>query len=488
MPLFTLLVPHDPQCPGNVRRVRQMPRRDDPSDVLDRLWGRGPQIFNHTGIAMGWRRTVPGRAAANDEASFWRHVKRSFQLDPDIIHLSCGSIGACPQVVTHALDRFTRQIETDPFRNHWGDGLCQQVNDVRISAAKLLNVSNDEIAITRNTTEGMNLIARGLDLNPGDEILTTNHEHAGGIACWYYLAKRDGVKVNFVELPQRYDEAQLLELIEQKMTPRTRVFSFCHVDSITGNVLPIATISKIAKQKGIFFVCDAENGKAYAITKDFELACYDPESDQVTTKPIMINGKKWERANDHSIPTWVLTPDKKRAYLLLLNDASLLEIDLVGDQPTINHGTMVEGNNPDSRCGLDLGADGNVYAVIRVDNETGFGTGFLHHLVRFLPTTEKMEDLGVLKVQNPDFFDWDKKGEDLWKEKIQRVIHLSGGQPDPRWQPDQHLLQTIDLGFAFGDACVSIDRYPIRLFAPSEIAQVLAYEAIQVEMADWQDN
>ena len=159
----------------------------------------------------------------------------------------------------------------------------------------------------------------------------------------------------------------------------------------------------------------AADGRAYAVTKDFQLASYDPVSGSVQVRPIEVNGAAWTRANAMAIPTWVLTPDRKHAYLLLLNDSTLLEIDLVGDaSPTkaISHGQMLVGNNPDSRCGLDLGADGNVYAVIRIDNQTGFGTGYLHHLVRFVPSNNAMEDLGVLTVQNPEFFDWSAVGAD----------------------------------------------------------------------------
>jgi hypothetical protein len=67
---------------------------------------------------------------------------------------------------------------------------------------------------------------------------------------------------------------------------------------------------------------------------------------------------------------------------------------------------MIEGKNPDSRCALSIAPDGRVYAVVRIDNETGFGTGYLHHLLRFDPKTRRTEDLGILAVRNPDFFNF----------------------------------------------------------------------------------
>ena len=150
------------------------------------------------------------------------------------------------------------------------------------------------------------------------------------------------------------------------------------------------------------------DGRANSITKDFQLAQYDPATQKVSVRPIDVGGQRWTRANDMSIPTWVLTPDGKRAYLILLNDPTLLEIDLspAGEVvKAMSHGKLIEGKNPDSRCALAVSpADGNVYACVRIDNETGFGTGYLHHVLRFDPKTGAKEDLGVLAVKNPDYY------------------------------------------------------------------------------------
>ncbi len=191
----------------------------------------------------------------------------------------------------------------------------------------------------------------------------------------------------------------------------------------------------------------AADGRAYAITKDFQLASYDPASDQVNVRPIELQGATWTRATTSSIPTWVLTPDGKNAYLILMNDPTLLEIELTGTGSTAlakSHGKMIVGKDPDCRCGLDLGADGNVYAVVRINNETGFGTGYLHHLTRFVAATGAIEDLGVLTVANPEFFAWDKPGPD---GKPQQWVHGFHKLPDGTLTPlhaHMSLLATAD--------------------------------------------
>jgi hypothetical protein len=85
-------------------------------------------------------------------------------------------------------------------------------------------------------------------------------------------------------------------------------------------------------------------------------------------------------------------------------------VDLGGDAgrpvAAASLGRRVEGKNPDSRGSISIGPDGRVYSAVRVDNTTGFGAGYLHHLVRFDPRAGRMDDLGVIAVRNPSFFDF----------------------------------------------------------------------------------
>ena len=151
-------------------------------------------------------------------------------------------------------------------------------------------------------------------------------------------------------------------------------------------------------------------GFASAITKDFQLAQFDPATEKVTTRPLLVDGKQWARANGNAIPTWQLDPDGRHAWLILMNDPTLHRIDL-HDSVAESRGKMIEGKNPDSRCALTIHPDGKIYALVRTDNETGFGTGYLHHLVRYDPAAKKHEDLGVLKITNPDFFDFSPRAD-----------------------------------------------------------------------------
>ncbi|MBM4041389.1 MAG: hypothetical protein FJ290_23045 [Planctomycetes bacterium] len=164
-------------------------------------------------------------------------------------------------------------------------------------------------------------------------------------------------------------------------------------------------------------------GWANAITKDFRLAQYDPATNKVTIRDIMAEGKKLAGEDLKLGPVcWDLAANGRTAYLIRMQEPLLFAIDLASEGPTVsatNLGRMIEGKGFDSRGSLRVAPDGRVYAAIRVDNDTGFGTGYLHHIVRYTPDQETrgrdapptmkpggMEDLGVLAVKNPDFFDF----------------------------------------------------------------------------------
>lgn len=154
-------------------------------------------------------------------------------------------------------------------------------------------------------------------------------------------------------------------------------------------------------------------GRANAITWDFKLVRYDPAANKLTSQPITLDGEKITRtrADTRMIALWNLASDGRTAYVTLLDQAKLYRMDLGGDDKgpvaMATLGALVEGPNPDSRCCLTIAPDGRVYAVVSVLNDTGYGKGRrLHHLARYTPTTNLCEDLGVLAVRNPDFFNF----------------------------------------------------------------------------------
>jgi selenocysteine lyase/cysteine desulfurase len=165
-------------------------------------------------------------------------------------------VGSSPRLVVDAVANYMYEMEGDPLHNEWG-GIGAWMEEVRARAAEFLGAEKEEIILTRNTTEGMNAVATGLRLKAGDEVLTTNHEHGGGMVCWQYLARHVGVKVRYIQMPNPVEnKEQILGQVERHITPRTRVCSFSHVDTITGLQMPMADIARITRPKGILLICD----------------------------------------------------------------------------------------------------------------------------------------------------------------------------------------------------------------------------------------
>ena len=186
----------------------------------------------------------------------WRRVREEFQLYPGLIHLNCGSIGATPRIVIDAVSNYLREIESNPLIKTFSWGI-ERMEKVRTTAAEFIGADLNEVAFTRNTTEGMNAVADGLSLEAGDQVLTTNHEHGGGMVCWQHLRKSRGIEIVYIEMPTPLqNKQQFVELVREHITPRTKVCSFCHIDTITGTQLPLPEIASITRPLGIVLVCD----------------------------------------------------------------------------------------------------------------------------------------------------------------------------------------------------------------------------------------
>ncbi|QJW95227.1 NHL repeat-containing protein [Frigoriglobus tundricola] len=151
-------------------------------------------------------------------------------------------------------------------------------------------------------------------------------------------------------------------------------------------------------------------GRAVVVTRDFKLARFDPATNKLEVGELASSGKAVGAADDKLGPAcWAATADAKTAYLVRMSDPTLFRIDLTADGPKVPVavlGKLIGGKNHDTRGSLIVGTSGRVHALYRVDNDTKFGTGYLHHLVTYDPKTEKAIDHGVLAVKNPDWFDF----------------------------------------------------------------------------------
>ena len=217
-----------------------------------------------TSLLAGAASAVPFEPPADSDAAVFAAARREFLFPASIAYCQTGTLGASPREVVSALVEGIQNLERD--LPEWGylqsDGEpltgYQQLTDFRAEAGAFLNAPATEIAFTQNATMGMSFLANGLDLTAGDEVVSTDQEHPGGIGGWKLLAKRRGVVVKELPLlPALKDGPEgVLKLFDSAITRRTRVVMFSQITSSLGIRLPARELCALAKQRGALAIVD----------------------------------------------------------------------------------------------------------------------------------------------------------------------------------------------------------------------------------------
>src|SRR5262245_41199276 len=174
---------------------------------------------------------VADRSAADVAAdeSYWRDIQQAFTLDRTIINLNNGYTCPSPRVVHEALKRYLDISNQAPIHFMW-NMLEPNVESVRRKLAAEAGCDGEELAITRNASEGLQIAQLGIDLQPGDEVLTTNQDYGRMLDTWEQRVRRDRIKLTKLSFPvPTTNVGELKDRFERAITPRTKVIHFCHV-------------------------------------------------------------------------------------------------------------------------------------------------------------------------------------------------------------------------------------------------------------------
>ena len=198
---------------------------------------------------------APGPPDAGNDA-YWSLVKRQFPLNDDLLYLNAANVCPASRPVLDRYAEFLRDFQSNPsFQNRAKyDPLRERL---RGKIGALLRVSADEVAITRNTSESNSIIVQGLDLKPGDEVLSNDQNHASNDDSWKVRARREGFVVKTLPVPVPVPSRdELVSQIEKAITPRTKVIAITHVSSFAGMMFPAREISELARRRGIWLHLD----------------------------------------------------------------------------------------------------------------------------------------------------------------------------------------------------------------------------------------
>lgn len=191
--------------------------------------------------------------------------KNDFLLSPEVIYLNHGSFGACPRPVMEQLHAWQRRMESQPTA-HLGRDILALMQEARAALGAYLNVPGRDVVYFSNPTTAVNAVMRSmltappdspLHLEPGDEILTSDHEYGAMVRTWRFFAKHSGARLVAQEIPLPLTTRKAFaEAFWEGVTSRTRVIFLSHITSQTALIFPVEEVIRRAQAAGILTIID----------------------------------------------------------------------------------------------------------------------------------------------------------------------------------------------------------------------------------------
>ncbi|MFQ5654174.1 MAG: aminotransferase class V-fold PLP-dependent enzyme [Planctomycetota bacterium] len=209
---------------------------------------------------------------ARDE-DFWFEIGRAFTVDRSIVNLNNGGVSPSPGWVQEAMKRHLDYSNEAPPHTMWRV-LEPQREAVRQRLGREFGCDGEEVALTRNASEGLQICQLGLDLERGDEVLTTNQDYPRMITTFQQRQRREGIVLKQFSIPVPCeDPAEIVRLFEENITPRTRLLLMCHMINLTGQILPVREVVAMARRRGIPVIVDGAHALAHFDFKLSDLGC-----------------------------------------------------------------------------------------------------------------------------------------------------------------------------------------------------------------------
>jgi len=231
-----------------------------PDNILERILEAGRDTADMS----------PEEVATNED--FWFEVQQAFTEDRNIINLNNGTIQNGLRIVQEAVRRHSEF--SGNAAAHSMAYLAKEIESCRRRLASHLGCDSEELVICRGGTEAGQIPIMGLDLKRGDEVVITNQDYPRLLSSWKQREKREGIVVKIVQLPAPPVQLdQFYRLVEQQVTPRTKVIHVCHLTHYTGQMAPVRRISDMAHPKGIEVLVDGAHGFMHIPFKLVDLGC-----------------------------------------------------------------------------------------------------------------------------------------------------------------------------------------------------------------------
>ncbi len=275
----------------------------------------------------------PAPEMAADEA-YWSEIQRAFDADRTLVNLNNGGCSPTPSHVLEAMIRDLRFSNEMPVHHMW-DVLEPRIESVRRDLAAEFGCDPEEMAIVRNASEAMETLTLGIDLKAGDEVVITNQNYGRMITTWEQRARRDGIVVKQISFPVPPPSREdIVERFRRALTPRTKVIEVTHITNLTGQILPVKEIVRMARDRGIEVFVDGAHAFAH-----FPFQRDDLECDYYGTSL-----HKWLLAPIGTGFLYVRREKQKKIWPLLAAppamDNDIRKYEEIGTHPAANHNAI----------------------------------------------------------------------------------------------------------------------------------------------------
>src|SRR5687767_10182224 len=200
---------------------------------------------------------TPQQAAMDED--YWSIIQNAFSVTRGIINLNNGGVSPSPRIVTEALVRYIWQQEDATAYTMW-QLLEPQSETIRTGLAEIFGCDREEIAITRNASESLEICLMGMDFKRGDEILTTTQDYPRMLTTLRQRERREGLVLKLVQIPiPPKDVNEIVAAFEKGITKRTKLILMSHQVNITGQITPVKAVCEMARAKGIETIVDRKS-------------------------------------------------------------------------------------------------------------------------------------------------------------------------------------------------------------------------------------
>ena len=283
---------------------------------------------------------------ASDE-DYWAEIRNSFTVDRNVINLNNGYVSPAPLVVQDAMRRYLDFSNMGP-KHTMIDILEKQVEDVRRRVAKTAGCDPEEIAITRNASESLENAQYGIDLKPGDEVLTTNQDYPRMLTTFRQRERREGIVLKTISFPVPPPSMEdLYQRFERAVTPKTKLILLCHITNRTGQIFPVRKICDMAHARNIPVIVDGAHAFNHFPYNLSDLGCdyYGVSLHKWTCAPIG-TGFLYVR-NSRIASTWSLMASSDR------QQGDIRKFEEIGTHPAANHNAISAALIFNENIGID---------------------------------------------------------------------------------------------------------------------------------------